>query len=408
MNYRFHLLLFGLILSVSIVPSLAAQGEETSSPPAAVTVNNQRDRDSLFTEIHLGPNGVTAVGESEGTYTYDFDADMFVPSDAPVLVSPDEGDYQRTSEPVETRCTEQIDVPPFSESVIVNETEFVEGDIIATGRVTIRGWVKGSIRSLNKRVLVTETGRVDGDIEAPEITVKGSGIVLGNQIISETDETDAGSGFEEGFWVIFGFTLFFLILGFVLMSIVPVRMQRFENCIDRYRWRSAVLGVVLIFLMPFMAAIAIITIIGIPVAVALPIVFIYAGAIGVIVTGMRVASLLTKRFLPALENKTARMALGVMLIMSFWLLMVLFITSGDSGAEGFGIFLLVIAIMGSSFAVASGIGSAFLTRLGSREYLAFRDKMFSYEPAAPAPPPMPDVPPPTPPSPASPDFPGQS
>lgn len=258
--------------------------------------------DSLFTEIQLGPDGVTAVGENGATYRYDFTADSFAVADlSSVDGRADEGGNRRDIEPVDERCIDRIDVPPFAENVVVGETEFVEGDIIATGRVTVKGWVKGDVRSLNRRVLITESGQVDGDVEAPEITIKGAGIVLGEQtVIDAEDAIDTGEATvsEEGLGVILGFTFFLLILGFVLLSIIPHHIERFENCIIRYRWRTLLIGIVMVFLLPFLIAIAAITIIGIPVAVALPIVFVYAGAVGAILMGTRISQYLANAMAP--------------------------------------------------------------------------------------------------------------
>jgi Polymer-forming cytoskeletal len=371
-----------------------------SSPSAPNQRTNSDQVDSFFTTIHLGPGGVTAVGENGASYKYDFDADSFTVAEESAgdqLDRNNEGGVRRDIEPVETRCIDRVDVPPFAENVVIGETEYVEGDIIATGRVTIKGWVKGNVQSLNRRVLVTESGRVDGDVEAPEITIKGDGVVLGNQIVGDA-EGDAGlenaGASEEGLWVIFGFTLFFLTLGFVLISIIPVRIERFERCVTRYRWRSFLLGVVLTFLLPFLVAIAGITIIGIPIAVALPIVFVFAGAVGVIIAGLRVSQYLTHRYAPFVKQKLAHLLIGVPAVMLIWLVVAILLGTPDDVSQGFGTALLVFSIVASSFAVALGVGAAFLTRLGSRDYVTLRDKVFGEQSApAPAPPPKPDFPP---------------
>jgi Polymer-forming cytoskeletal len=371
-----------------------------SIPSAPAPRSNSEQVDSFFTAIHLGPDGVTAVGASGESYQYDFTADSFVvadPSAADPRGGENEGGSRQDIVPVEERCVDRVDVPPFSENVVIDETEYVEGDIIATGRVTVKGWVKGNVQSLNRRVLVTASGRIDGDVTAPEITIKDNGIILGNQIVSGADGSagdDTAGVAEEGLWVIFGFTLFFLILGFVLISIVPVRVERCEQCVGRYRWRSFLLGIVLTFLLPFLVAIAGITIIGIPIAVALPIVFIAAGALGVIVTGLRLSQYLTHRFAPFITQKLAHLLIGVPLFMFMWLFVAILLGDPDEASQGAGTALLVFSIIASSYAVASGVGAAFLTRLGSRDYITLRDKVFGEQSApAPAPPPMPEAPP---------------
>lgn len=401
-------ILVGLLSVFAVVHGVRCQGvgADAAASAGSSASDDTSGHDSLFTQIHLSDDGVTAVGQSGGTYRFDFDADRFVTSDISVGGRRnDEGGNRRDFEPVEIRCVDPVDIPAFSENVVVDETEFVEGDIFATGRVTIKGWVKGDVRSLNRRVLVTESGQVDGDIEAPEITIKDGGVVLGNQSVVSAEDgsaSDVVSVSEEGIGVIVGFTLFFLILGFVLLSIIPLRIERFENCMKRYRWRSALLGIVLTILLPFMIVIAAVTIIGIPVAVALPLVFVYVGAIGCIVSGMRISQYLGRRYVPALSQPLAHLFVGVPLFMLPWVFIALLLGTPDDASQGFGTALLVVSIIGSSFAIASGVGAAFLTRLGGRDYVTLRDKVFG-EPLAPAPapPPKPEfqqqTPPPAPP-----------
>ena len=163
----------------------------------------------------------------------------------------------------------------------------------------------------------------------------------------------------------------------------------------------------LTFLLPFLLAIASITIIGIPVAVALPIVFVYAGAVGAILTGIRISQSLAHRYLPFMKQKLAHLLVGVPVFMLMWLFVALLLGTPDETSQGFGIALLIFSIIVSTYAVASGVGAAFLTRLGSRDYITLQDKVFGeqsapapapppkpgFQPLAPAPPPKPDAPP---------------
>ncbi|MEE8577853.1 MAG: polymer-forming cytoskeletal protein, partial [candidate division Zixibacteria bacterium] len=144
--------------------------------------------DTVFQEIKLSDEGVTAVDTAGNDWYYDFTVGTFVTGvlrDGSEQRGPegreDTGDYPA----IEVRCTEEISFKPLVSSALVGYDEFVDDDIIAYGRVTIKGWVKGDVTSIGKRVLVASSGRVDGDIAAPEIIVKEGGIVRGEQIIAD-------------------------------------------------------------------------------------------------------------------------------------------------------------------------------------------------------------------------------
>ena len=143
-------------------------------------------QDIVFRQIRLSPDVVIGVDTTGQVWRYDFDQAAFEKSSS--IPTPG-GARESENLPVEVRCTDEIRVKPFERrSVTVGVDEFIDGNITVYGRVTIRGWVKGNVVSIMGPVTVYEGSQVDGDISAPEISVRRGGIVQGRQII--TDKLD--------------------------------------------------------------------------------------------------------------------------------------------------------------------------------------------------------------------------
>ena len=87
--------------------------------------------------------------------------------------------------------------------------------------------------------------------------------------------------------------------------------------------------------------------------------------------------------------------IGILIVMIPWLVTGALWPETDNVAIVLSIFGLVFSILGSIYPVCSGVGAAFLTRFGFREYPPGPKKpQFTPEPAThqPAPPPIPDTP----------------
>ena len=69
-----------------------------------------------------------------------------------------------------------------NESSFVSETCHVEGDMIATGDITIAGIIDGNI--LSKKLIILDTGTINGNIESARVEVEGqiNGNIQGNNI----------------------------------------------------------------------------------------------------------------------------------------------------------------------------------------------------------------------------------
>jgi len=357
--------------------------------------------DIVFNEITLTPEGVIAYDSLGNRWEYDFGEAAFVLSER--RTSDYRGSDRHATEdiilPVDTRCTELRRLSDIQKSVLVGYDEYVDGNVIAYGKVTIKGWVKGNVQSYSKSVLVTESGQVDGDIKAPYIVVKDGGVVYGNEIL--TDPIDFSVDvFRESFstagiWIVFGFAMFFLLTSFLATALVPRQVENMDTCISLYRVKSLLIGLLFVFLMPMLLVILAVTIVGIILIPFLPLAYLFALTLSMIVTGTQ---LHRRWFTRSAEHGSGLMYqafIGMAFYLVLWVVVSVLLGSSDEVSQGFGIFFLVVAILTSSYALLIGTGAAVLTRFGFRKYRAFHeDRAHSGGIApAPAPPPMPNMPP---------------
>ena len=378
---RVFLIVAGLVCAPAW--SSSAQSTDASDKPA----------DTIFNEISLDDNGVVTVDTAGYEWYYDFEREVFVlgipepdetvPDDRPI----DDGDVS-----VEQRCTEEIWIKPFeTRPVTVGYDEFVDDDITVLGRVTVKGWVTGDVESLNRRVLVTETGRVDGDIQAPKVVVREGGIV-GGDIVEKASplDIDFGAPFSAvGIVLVSSFTAFLLISGVLLIIVAPRHVGNFCACFECCKIKAFFLGLLLWLLLPPLIVLVAITIVGIPLTPLVPLAYILTAVMGMVAFGNMIGRSFARKFLGGEKSRLFQTTVGILLVMSLWFVSAILLGSSGATAEGFGVFFLVLAILLTAFPVSSGVGAAFLTRFGVREYLEWKDRAKSAaEPPPPAPPPI--------------------
>lgn len=356
--------------------------------------------EAVFREIELSPEGVVAFDSVGNRWYFDFEEDVFVldTRSGGERVGSDWTDNPESAEPVEERCTEQLTVRhPELKAVFVGYDEFVDGDIIAYDRVTVKGWVKGSIQSFNKRVLVTSSGRVDGDIKAPEIEIKEGGEVLGRQVLTERYQIPPidmviAPFSSDGLWVVLTFTLSFLLIAFLTVSLAPRQVENVSQCIIEHKVKSYFAGLLFLVLLPLLIGLLAITIVGIVAILFLPLSILVAMVLGMAVCGRMLARGLLKDYFGQQQSLMFQALFGVLVFMLLWTVVAVLLGTGESSdvAHGFGIFMLVLSIVLTTYPFLAGMGAAFLTRFGFRQYVSFRDQMPEdrNEAPTPAPPPL--------------------
>jgi len=358
---------------------------------------------TIFNEIELSPEGIVAYDTSGNRWVYDFTLEAFVPGEL-ASSQTETGEKGRESSlpipSVEQRCIVPKIVKPYQREVLVGYDEFVDGDITAYGRVTVRGWVKGSILSYNGTVEVTESGQVNGDIMAPKVEVQPGGAVYG-EITQTGSLTDLprdviNYGFSAGgLWVVTGFTVFLFLGGFIAITLASRQVGRFHHCIAHYPVKTFMIGLLVTVLMPMVILLVVITIVGALVVPFVPLVYVIAFTLGIVTFSQIVGGAFLKQYASKQSTGMVSFMIGLAIFMALWYIVAILLGSGDSVSYGFGIFFLVLSIVYGSYQICAGAGAAVLTRFGFRDYVSFDDRVRSAGDVTrpPAPPPIPRVPP---------------
>ncbi|HWR82650.1 MAG TPA: polymer-forming cytoskeletal protein [Candidatus Deferrimicrobium sp.] len=355
--------------------------------------------DTVFIRILLNEEGVIAYDSAGQEWRYDFQQGTFVAGGADASRRSDRrGLLTGDDMPVEERCTQEKKVKAFERSVWVGYDEYVDGDIVAYGRVTIKGWVKGDVKSIGKRVLVTESGRVDGDVEAPSVILKDGAEVLGEvKVVGTPLELDdfTRSFSPSGLIVVMSFAIAFLVFGFLTATLMPRQVRNMDGCLSHKTVRSVLLGFLLVLFLPAILVVVTITIVGIIVLPFLPLLYVVAIGLGVVAFGNILGRFFCQRYLGGEKNILLQSTIGILLLMSLWFAVALLLGSDADVSYGLGIFLLLVSILFTCLPILGGVGAALLTRFGFREYQRERhDRRWpgASEAPAPAPPPLPEGP----------------
>jgi hypothetical protein len=407
------LIIFALWPAVSLWPGIssAADSLETALPSDSEILDVVAAEDHVFVELELTQGGVLARDTMGDFWRYDFDEDLFVPAQSSDLTGLG-GESVEAALPVEERCIDRKDVKIGQQYVHVGYDEYVDADIIAAGRVVVQGWVQGNVRSL-ERVLVMPSGQVDGDIEAPEITVKEGGIVYGQQTLT-TNIVDFVTQFLTAWGptiavFVFGFLILFT---FVAISLAPRQLGNVRACIDRYRMRTLFVGGVLVLLMVPAMIVFSVTVVGLVLTVLTPVAYLMAVSAGIVAASDLYIRPLVSRFFKSRQSFMFQSLVGTLLFSALWFLAASLLLAESTTLRMVGQFAVVVAAIISLYPVCTGVGAAFLTRLGYRRYVSYRDRRPDESAGHPEPPPIPKAPPsvgrstdlPTPPRPGTPPL----
>jgi cytoskeletal protein CcmA (bactofilin family) len=178
----------------------------------------------------------------------------------------------------------------ISGSVRVGPQETAGDVVILDGPVTILGRVTGNVVAVSGRVRIIGGGRVSGDVVGvadPIVVGPGSRVggdlnygdekpvvAPGASVGGETKKIDAGDAFPFGGY---GFLLLVwlavsissLILGLVLLAFAPRAADAAVVVMREATWPAIGWGALIVFGLPILAVIALVTLIGIPLGVGL-------------------------------------------------------------------------------------------------------------------------------------------
>jgi hypothetical protein len=172
----------------------------------------------------------------------------------------------------------------------------VTGDVIVVdGDVTIRGSVAGDVVAVAGLATLGQRGRVAGDlVYGDERPVQAPGSRVAGKV-EKFKIGDASIVAAIGFWI--GFTISLLLLGVVLLLIAPRAGEAVARAGKGKPLLSALVGLAALILLPVIAIIACITVIGLPLGIVLLLLILPLYAFGYLSGALVVGRLILKKAL---------------------------------------------------------------------------------------------------------------
>jgi hypothetical protein len=408
--FKISILFPAVILICGILvfyPAIGADEKENidTKPPV---LSDLEDEDSVFTEIHVTPEGAYGVDSLDGEWEYDFSSDKFIKedesdqttrttfrkrdktparpadqADPALIIQPDEGLY------INPRKLAGLKIG----AVEVKVDEKVKGSIVAVGPVTVKGMVQGDVTSY-KKITVTSTGRIMGDARAPKIEKMRGGYIGGQRyetVIPVMPEFELIRDYSyTAFHVNLTILICLLLAGLLAVAIAPQPIERIKTCLQVSFAKSFFVGFLIwIAYGPFFGLLCL-TIIGIPVAVlALPLITLLAVILAIVGISQWTGEKFSNVFGGSFSSRLGRTILGILILESLWILFSLFYASSSTAAQGLSTAFLVVSIVVWSIGLTAGMGAILLTRFGSRDCKKMIDDVDQKEYMAPPPPPTP-------------------
>lgn len=400
---------------------------DTSSPDEYYSTDSTGD--TTFMELHLSPEGVYAVDSAGNEWEYDFSRESFVSEDDTGEVSTtvtifgrdevgqvlseeigrlrddlDDMELEELEARAEAiaRAAEEASIKRYKglqlRAVTVEIGEFVDGPIVAIGPVTVKGTVEGDVISY-KRVTITSTGVIIGDVRAPEIVKMRGGIIEGNRIETDLPSPPRIEIFDKSddAALIVNIIIFvsLLLCSLLAVAVVPRPVDRVKICLETSFLKSFFVGFGGWFALGPLFGILVLTIVGIPVAVfVLPIALVVGVILGIIGASQLVGQISGRYIGGRYDTQLKRVLVGLTILYLSWILMSVFMAMPSGAARFFDILFLVVSIILWSIVVSAGLGAVVLTRFGSRDCKRIREHEIQIQVATtPSKPPPPSPPP---------------
>ena len=157
------------------------------------------------------------------------------------------------------------DVVVIDGDVLVRGT--VDGDLVViNGEITLRGRVTGDVIAVTDKVIVGEAGKIEGDLRYGDKKPEGatSDTVQGDvkRFDAESIGAPLGVGIVIGVWL--AVTLSIFLLGLVLLLLAPRAFEAIGRAGRSSPGKSLLFGLLTFILLPILALVALVTVIGIP------------------------------------------------------------------------------------------------------------------------------------------------
>lgn len=273
------------------------------------------------------------------------------------------------------------DIIRWGSDIIVGEGEVVTGDIVALwGDVTVKGTVNGRVVAVSGDIYVTSDGyirqgatavggkievdpggRIHGEeVEVP-LHVKFLGGSLGEERLRLLKESEAAG--RVGFAIVA--LVFILIAITVILSLLPRNVERIKNRISQDFLKSFLFGY-LVFVGTIVAFIfLVITVIGIPIAILLPLFLVFMLALGLTSTCLFFGEKLRGTMNISTTSNFYTAFLGALAIQSFLIVAAIFGLVWPLGLLG-GLLTAIWVILFFFLVAPAGLGGVILARFGTR------------------------------------------
>jgi len=318
----------------------------------AMPVLAEDDDDDTVKQIEIGDDGVVITDEDGDTMHLDWDEAIGIE-------------------------TVGEDVVRMGNDVHVPEGQVVEGDAVAImGDVRVDGYVEGDAVAVGGSLILGPNGRVDGDGVSIGGSVENNGGVIRGETVSIGFGTGwcNGPGFVVGSFFSharrFGLLVIWLIvlvlLGALLIAIVKRPVDIVSDRVRREAFFNGLIGLLTWALVIPVMILLVVTVIGIPIAILLPFVFVIMLLLGFI--GVAVA--IGQRFAGGDGGSAYRaMGMGVIILYGLWIIGALFkMGPGPIHFAGsiFGFLGMAVVFV----AATVGLGAVITSRFGTREKIA--------------------------------------
>jgi hypothetical protein len=265
------------------------------------------------------------------------------------------------------------DIVKFGESVEIDTGRIVEGDVVVIGgSLKICGTVKGDAVCMGGTLSVCSTGVIEGDavsiggtvVKEPNAKIMGDEVSMGNFVpgwVFKGPWPKYGLRFA-GFTIFFMKALIVLLITWILVMVLSDRIRVVGDTAAKRPLASFGLGLVILLLTPIAMVLLCITIIGIPVAILLPIGLVIIGFLGY--TGIAYA-FGRKLFGRGTDGIVRATIVGVLILEAIPLVgKLLCIPGGPICIIGLPIRIVGFAVI--ACAIAMGLGAAVLSKLGQQ------------------------------------------
>lgn len=137
--------------------------------------------------------------------------------------------------------------------------------VVFNGDVQITGAVRADVVVFNGDVVVLSGARIGGDLASQgEVTVEEGATIVGEQRSINADVDAANVGFASRFAWWLAYSLSTLALGLILLAFAPRLDDAIWRVARERRGPSIVVGLAFFFLLPIVAVMLLVTIVGIP------------------------------------------------------------------------------------------------------------------------------------------------